>query len=73
MSLIFLILTMQTQPNLFGWTEEAPQEERESAWRAITAGIRSSVGAISEGLSKVFTDEKGLTAEQVDFLRKSLN
>ena len=54
-------------------SEEAPQEERESAWRAITAGIRSSVGAISEGLSKVFTDEKGLTAEQVDFLRKSLN
>jgi len=52
-------------------SEEAPQEERESAWRAITAGIRSSVGSISKGLSKVFSDEKGLTAEQVDFLRKS--
>ena len=52
-------------------SEEVPQEERESAWRAITAGIRSSVGAISKGLSKVFADEEGLTAEQVDFLRKS--
>ena len=53
-------------------SEESPQEERESAWRAITIGIRAGVGAISEGLSKVFTDEKGLTKEQVDFLRKSL-
>ena len=26
MLLIFLILTMQTQPNLFGWTEEAPED-----------------------------------------------
>ena len=52
-------------------SEEAPQEERESAWRAITAGIRAGIGGISKGLSKVFSDEEGLTAEHVDFLRKS--
>ena len=50
-------------------SEEVPQEERESAWRAITIGIRAGVGAISKGLSKVFSDEEGLTQEQIDFLR----
>jgi len=49
--------------------EEAPQEERESAWRAITIGIRAGVGAVSKGLSKLFEDTKGLTQEQIDFLK----
>ena len=50
-------------------SEEVPQEERESAWRAITIGIRAGVGAVSKGLSKLFEDTKGLTQEQIDFLK----
>ena len=52
-------------------SEETPKEEKQSAWKAIIAGMRASGGAISEGISKVFSDGGGLTDEQIEFLIKS--
>ena len=52
-------------------SKETPKEEKQSAWKAIIAGMRASGGAISEGISKVFSDGDGLTDEQIEFLIKS--
>ena len=54
--------------------EVSPKKEKESAWNAITIGIKASIGSISAGLSKLFDeDTEGLTEKQINFLRKQKN
>ena len=53
--------------------KESLPEEKQSAWKEITKGIRASAKGIGKGISSLLEKNKELTEEQLDYLRTLKN